>query len=251
MTTTAMASAAMREQASARLPMLEIRDLTKTFGGLRALADCSFAIDAGDIVGLIGPNGSGKTTLFNIIAGYLPKDAGAVRFRGEDLGGLRPFQIARKGIARTFQVTRIFPKMTLIENLVLPAGGGGGDRLARAAALLELVDLAELRDEYAHDLSFGQQRLLSIIQVLMLDPTLILLDEPAAGVNPTMQNKIIELMHHLNAEGKTFLVIEHNMDLVMNHCRRIVVLNMGRKIAEGTPDQVRRNEAVLAAYFGA
>jgi ABC-type branched-subunit amino acid transport system ATPase component len=234
--------------AVARQPLLDVHGIAKNFGGLRALAGVSFSIDEGDVVGLIGPNGSGKTTLFNIIAGYLPKDTGAIRFRGEDIDGLRPFQIARKGIGRTFQVTRIFPKMTLMENLVLPAGGATPER---AESLLELVELAGYRDEYASDLSFGQQRLLSIIQILMLDPKLILLDEPAAGVNPVMQRRIVELMHRLNEEGRTFLVIEHNMDLVMNHCRRIVVLNMGEKIAEGAPDEVRRNDAVLAAYFGA
>ena len=236
-------------QSAAKPPLLEIRNVGKRFGGLHALADCSFTVDEGDIVGLIGPNGSGKTTLFNIIAGYTPKDDGEILFRGENLDGLRPFQVARKGIARTFQVTRIFPKMTLLENLALPAGAG--DRRLRAHELLELVGLLDLRDEYANDLSFGQQRLLSIIQVLMPNPALILLDEPAAGVNPVMQKTIVALMHQLNAEGKTFLVIEHNMDLVMNNCRRVVVLNMGRKIADDAPAAVRENDAVLAAYFGA
>jgi ABC-type branched-subunit amino acid transport system ATPase component len=229
-------------------PMLEVRDVRKSFGSLQALAGCSFTIREGEIVGLIGPNGSGKTTLFNIIAGYMRPDGGEIRFRGRELQTLRPFQIARLGVGRTFQVTRIFPKMTLIENLLLPRGAG--NRAAQAAALLDLAGLAELRDVYANDLSFGQQRLLSIIQVLMLDPALILLDEPAAGVHPNMQHKIVELMHGLNADGKTFLVIEHNMDLVMNHCRRILVLNMGTKIAEGAPHEIRQNETVLAAYFG-
>jgi ABC-type branched-subunit amino acid transport system ATPase component len=229
--------------------ILELRDVSKAFGGLRALAGCSFSVHDREIVGLIGPNGSGKTTLFNCISGYLPADAGAILFRGDSLSGLRPFQIARKGVARTFQVTRIFPKMTLLENMVLPPGTG--DRVSQACALLELVGLVDLRDEYASDLSFGQQRLLSIVQILMLDPALILLDEPAAGVNPTMQNKMIELMHRLNDEGKTFLIVEHNMDLVMNHCQRIVVLHMGEKIAEGAPQDIRNDDAVLAAYFGA
>jgi ABC-type branched-subunit amino acid transport system ATPase component len=228
--------------------ILDVRDVRKTFGSLQALAGCSFTIREGEIVGLIGPNGSGKTTLFNVIAGYMRADGGEIRFRGTDLQKLRPFQIARLGIGRTFQVTRIFPKMTLIENLLLPTGAG--NRAAQAAALLDLAGLSDLRDAYANDLSFGQQRLLSIIQVLMLNPALILLDEPAAGVHPTMQNKIVELMHRLNADGKTFLVIEHNMDLVMNHCQRILVLNMGAKIAEGAPHEIRQNEIVLAAYFG-
>jgi neutral amino acid transport system ATP-binding protein len=228
--------------------ILDIRDVRKSFGGLHALVGCNLMVREGEIIGLIGPNGSGKTTLFNVVTGNVPMDSGKIRFRGRDLQGLRPFQIARLGIGRTFQVTRIFPQMTLIENLIVPAGAH--NRSARATALLDLVGLADLRDEYASDLSFGQQRLLSLIQVLMLDPALILLDEPAAGVNPTMQNKIVEVMHRLNAEGKTFLVIEHNMDLVMNHCQRIVVLNMGKKIAEGAPHDIRQDEAVLAAYFG-
>jgi ABC-type branched-subunit amino acid transport system ATPase component len=229
--------------------LLEVHAVRKRFGGINALDDCSFSVAEGEIVGLIGPNGSGKTTLFNIIAGYLPPDTGSVRFRGENLQNLRPFQIARRGIARTFQVTRIFPKMTLLENLILPTGSG--NRRDRAREMLDLIGLVNLEHEYASDLSFGQQRLLSIIQILMLDPTLILLDEPAAGVNPTMHKRIVSLMRHLNAARKTFLIIEHNMDLVMNNCGRVIVLNMGCKIAEGTPQEVCRNEAVLAAYFGA
>ena len=230
-------------------PILEIQDVRKSFGGVHALAGCGFSVGEGEIVGLIGPNGSGKTTLFNTIVGYLPLDGGRILYRGENVTGLPPYQIARKGIGRTFQVTRIFPKMTLMENVTLPTrNAAAGDR---AHELLELVGLTDLRDEYASDLSFGQQRLLSIIQVLMLDPGLILLDEPAAGVSPVMQKKLLELIHYLNEEGRTFLIIEHNMDVVMNNCERVVVLSMGEKIAEGSPEEVRRDEAVLTAYFGA
>ena len=230
-------------------PILEIHDVRKSFGGVHALAGCGFSVGEGEIVGLIGPNGSGKTTLFNTIVGYLPLDGGRILYRGENVTGLPPYQIARKGIGRTFQVTRIFPKMTLLENATLPTRNTTASD--RAHELLEFVGLADLQDEYASDLSFGQQRLLSIIQVLMLDPGLILLDEPAAGVSPMMQKKLLELIHHLNEEGRTFLIIEHNMDVIMNNCERVVVLSMGEKIAEGTPDEVRRNEAVLTAYFGA
>ena len=230
-------------------PILEIHDVRKSFGGVHALAGCGFSVGEGEIVGLIGPNGSGKTTLFNTIVGYLPLDGGRILYRGENVTGLPPYQIARKGIGRTFQVTRIFPKMTLLENATLPTRNTTASD--RAHELLEFVGLADLQDEYASDLSFGQQRLLSIIQVLMLDPGLILLDEPAAGVSPMMQKKLLELIHHLNEEGRTFLIIEHNMDVIMNNCERVVVLSMGEKIAEGSPDEVRRNEAVLTAYFGA
>ncbi len=230
-------------------PILEIQDVRKSFGGVHALAGCGFSVGEGEIVGLIGPNGSGKTTLFNTIVGYLPLDDGRILYRGENVTGLPPYQIARKGIGRTFQVTRIFPKMTLMENVTLPTRNAAADD--RAHELLELVGLTDLRDEYASDLSFGQQRLLSIIQVLMLDPGLILLDEPAAGVSPVMQKKLLELIHYLNEEGRTFLIIEHNMDVVMNNCERVVVLSMGEKIAEGSPEEVRRDEAVLTAYFGA
>ncbi len=230
-------------------PILEIQDVRKSFGGVHALAGCGFSVGEGEIVGLIGPNGSGKTTLFNTIVGYLPLDGGRILYRGENVTGLPPYQIARKGIGRTFQVTRIFPKMTLMENVTLPTRNAAAG--VRAHELLEFVGLADLRDEYASDLSFGQQRLLSIIQVLMLDPGLILLDEPAAGVNPVMQKKLLELIHYLNEEGRTFLIIEHNMDVVMNNCERVVVLSMGEKIAEGSPEEVRRDETVLTAYFGA
>ncbi len=230
-------------------PILEIHDVRKSFGGVHALAGCGFSVGEGEIVGLIGPNGSGKTTLFNTIVGYLPLDGGRILYRGENVTGLPPYQIARKGIGRTFQVTRIFPKMTLLENATLPTRNTTASD--RAHELLEFVGLSDLQDEYASDLSFGQQRLLSIIQVLMLDPGLILLDEPAAGVSPMMQKKLLELIHHLNEEGRTFLIIEHNMDVIMNNCERVVVLSMGEKIAEGSPDEVRRNEAVLTAYFGA
>jgi ABC-type branched-subunit amino acid transport system ATPase component len=242
------APASLDSRAQSAPAMLEVRGVSKAFGGLRALSACSLEVHEREIAGLIGPNGSGKTTLFNILAGYMPLDDGEVIYRGHSLLGLRPYQIARRGIGRTFQVTRIFPKMTLLENLVLPAGAV--DRSDKARELLELVGLAAFSDEYANDLSFGQQRLLSIIQVLMLDPALILLDEPAAGVNPTMQNKIVDLIHYLNGQGKTFLIIEHNMDLVMRICSPVIVMTQGRVIASGSPDAVRNDPRVLDAYLG-
>ena len=229
-------------------PILEVRGVSKSFGALRALAACDLTVQRGEIVGLIGPNGSGKTTLFNILAGSLAADSGQVLFCGENISGWPAYRVARKGIGRTFQITRVFPQMTLLENLRLAAGSRHGTDKARE--LLSLVGLLQFEHEYAADLSFGQQRLLSLIQVLTLDPALVLLDEPAAGVNPNMQNTMLDLIHHLNGDGKTFLIVEHNMDVVMNHCGRVVVLNLGEKIAEGAPQEVRRNEAVLSAYFG-
>jgi ABC-type branched-subunit amino acid transport system ATPase component len=228
--------------------LLEIRGVNKSFHSIHAVSDCSFSFEQGKIIGLIGPNGAGKTTLFNLITGFLSPDRGQILFKGEDISGLRPYVIARKGIGRTSQITRVFPKMTLLENLILPA------RLAnsreRAFELLKLVDLLDLRDEYASDLSYGQQKLLSLMQVLMLDPSLILLDEPAAGINPTMQNKIIDLIHQLNDTGKTIIIIEHDMEVIMRHCHRIIVLSFGQKIAEGSCDEIKKNETVLKAYFG-
>ncbi len=229
-------------------PILEVRGVSKSFGALRALAACDLTVQRGEIVGLIGPNGSGKTTLFNIVAGSLAADSGQVLFCGENISGWPAYRVARKGIGRTFQITRVFPQMTLFENLRLAAGSRHGTD--RARELLSLVGLLKFEHEYAADLSFGQQRLLSLIQVLTLDPALVLLDEPAAGVNPNMQNTMLDLIHRLNGDGKSFLLVEHNMDVVMNHCGRVVVLNLGEKIAEGAPQDVRRNEAVLAAYFG-
>jgi ABC-type branched-subunit amino acid transport system ATPase component len=228
--------------------LLDIRDVHKSFDSLRALKGCSFEVGRGEILGVIGPNGSGKTTLFNIVAGFLRPDAGSLLFRGENIAGLPPYRIARRGIGRTFQITRIFPKMTLVENLLVAARID--DPRARADEYLELIGMAHLRDEYASDLSFGQQKLLALMQVLMLDPALILLDEPAAGINPTLLKRLLELVHRLNEAGKTFMIIEHNMDVVMQHCGRIVVLSLGEKIAEGAPAEVRADERVTAAYFG-
>ena len=229
-------------------PILEICDVYKRFGGIEALADCSVSVAEHEIVGLIGPNGSGKTTLFNLLVGYMAPDAGRIMFRGEDIVGLRPYQIARKGMARTFQITRIFPQMTVMENLLLPARGANVGE--KASELLELVGLSAFAHEYANDLSFGQQRLLSIAQVLMLEPSLVLLDEPAAGVNPAMQHKIIDLVHRLNREGRTFLIVEHNMDLVMNVADRVLVMDYGQHLFEGAPADVQKNDAVVAAYLG-
>jgi len=231
-------------------PLLRIDDVVKKFGEVTALDHCSFDIVAGTITGLIGPNGAGKTTLFNLITGVLQPDQGHVYLDGEDITGKKPYEIARKGVGRTYQIIRIFPKMTLLENLLVVGKGKEKKLVEKALDLLRLVRLEEKRNDYASDLSFGQQKLLSLAQVLMLDPRLILLDEPAAGINPTLQNELMALIHRLNEEGKTFIIVEHDMNVIMNHCQNAIALNYGQKITEGSCSVVQRDERLLEHYFG-
>jgi ABC-type branched-subunit amino acid transport system ATPase component len=231
-------------------PFFQARDIRKSFGSLRAVDGCSLEVEKGAIVALTGPNGAGKTTLFNIAAGAVRLDEGQIIFRGEDISGLKPYQRAQKGLGRTFQITRVFPKMTLTENMVV-ASRHQHHAVERAMQYLELVRLADKRHEYASDLSFGQQKLLELARILMLDPDLILLDEPAAGVNPTLLQSLLAFVHRLRDEwGKTFLIIEHNMDVVMGHCEKIIVMNAGKVIAEGRSEEIQSSEEVLEAYFG-
>ena len=229
-------------------PILRIEDVVKKFGEVAALDHCSFDIEPGSITGLIGPNGAGKTTLFNLITGVLQPDQGHIYLRGEEITGKKPYEIARKGVGRTYQIIRIFPKMTLLENLIVV--GKGRKVMERAVDLLGLVRLSDKKDDYASDLSFGQQKLLSLAQVLMLDAELILLDEPAAGVNPTLQNELMVLIHQLNEDGKTFIIIEHDMNVIMGHCQKAIALNYGQKIAEGSCSVIQRDESLLEHYFG-
>lgn len=231
------------------MKILEVIDVAKKFGELKAVDGCSFHIREREIVGLIGPNGAGKTTLFNIITGILKGDRGKIHFKGNDITDLKPFQIAQAGIGRTYQIVRIFPKMTLLENLVV-AASGQRRKEERGLELLEFVGLLEKENELASDLSFGQQKLLSLVQCLMFDARLILLDEPTAGVNPTLQNRILDLIHQLRDDGKTFLIVEHDMDVIMGHCSRIIALHRGKKLAEGKSDEIKNNEEILTAYFG-
>jgi len=231
-------------------PILRIEDVVKKFGEVVALDHCSFVIETGTMTGLIGPNGAGKTTLFNLITGVLQPDQGHIYLRGKEITGRKPYQIARRGVGRTYQIIRIFPKLTLLENLTVVGKAKGEKMTERAMDLLNRVKLSDKKDDYASDLSFGQQKLLSLAQVLMLDAELILLDEPAAGINPTLQNELMVLIHQLNREGKTFIIVEHDMKVIMDHCENAIALNYGQKIAEGSCEVIQKDESLLEHYFG-
>ena len=239
---------------------LAVDSLARAFGGIMALSDCSLEVRAGTITALIGPNGSGKTTLFNCITGFYRPDRGTVRFGDTPLTGLRPSEVVHLGIARTFQITRIFKNMTVLENMIVPirqiglrtlfTAGIKGHERERAERLLEFFGIAFLRDEPAGTLSFGQQKLLELAAALMAEPKLLLLDEPAGGLNPVMIDRLTGHIRELNARGMTFLIIEHNMGFVMQLCEPVIVMHRGRVIARGTPAAVRANPAVLDAYLG-
>jgi neutral amino acid transport system ATP-binding protein len=240
--------------------LLELRDVTRRFGGVTAVDGCSFSVAAGSLTGLIGPNGAGKTTVFNLIAGFLQLDGGAIELSGQALARLRPHQIARLGLSRTFQVTRELKELTVLENVVVHARTRGLlDLLAssmraaerdRAMALLDLVGLARFADAPARTLSFGQRKLLELAAALMPEPKIILLDEPAAGVNPALLDAIVGYIEQVNQDGVTFLIVEHNMELVMNLCDPIIVMAHGKVLAHGPPDQIQSDPRVLEAYLG-
>ena len=240
--------------------LLTAEGLSKRFGGVAAVADCSFSVPTGSITALVGPNGSGKTTVFNLLTGYLRADAGTVTFHGRTVRRPEPIRLYRAGLTRTFQQARIFPALTLVENLCVAIeqpwhatfrrAVGRGDR-GRALALLEEFGLAHLAADRAGSLSYGQRKLLEFATVLMSEPQLVLLDEPTAGVNPVMVEAMESRIRELNARGLTFLVVEHNMNLVMRLCDPVIVLDHGTKLAEGRPDDVRTDARVLDAYLGA
>jgi ABC-type branched-subunit amino acid transport system ATPase component len=242
------------------MSMLEVQDVSKAFGGIQALNSCSLNVEQGSIAGLIGPNGSGKTTLFNIITGYEQVDGGNVRFQNSSINNMTPDKIFRLGIGRTFQLTRVFPRMTVMENMHVAVQRQGARGLLswwsasheqdRALDLLNFVGIARLKDEPAGNLSYGQKKLLEFAFVLIAEPKMILLDEPAGGINPSLISHIAERIRTLNKQGITFLVVEHNMEFVMKLCDVVTVLHRGSAIAAGIPEQVQKDPAVLAAYLG-
>jgi branched-chain amino acid transport system ATP-binding protein len=242
----------VKAASAAAEPILRVNRLRKSFGGVAAVNDCTLSVGSGTVTGLIGPNGSGKTTLFNLLTGVLPADSGEVRFAGTDIIGLKPHEIFRLGMSRTFQITRLFPKMTVLENLrvTVPRQRHGIDSRARIDELLQLFNLAELHDRYAEDLSYGQMKLLELARALVPDPLIVVLDEPFAGVNRVMAARIVELIRRFQATGTTFFLIDHEMKIVMEICDWIYVMDFGVMIAEGRPEQVRENPQVVEAYFG-
>jgi len=250
------------------MPLLETRKLSMNFGGLRAIDMIDLTVEADETVGLIGPNGAGKTTLFNCVTGIVPPSSGEIVYRGESLTGLRPDQVTAKGISRTFQNIRLFREMTVLENVMI----GGHCRIragvlgaifrpkavvkeeeglaAKALELLRFVGLEHKADLWARQLSYGDQRRLEIARAMATDPSLLLLDEPACGMNPQETNALMELIHLIRKRGITVLLIEHQMKMVMGISDRLVVLDHGVKIAEGTPQAVRADPAVIGAYLG-
>ena len=249
--------------------ILEISSVSLSFGGLRAVQDCSFSVQRGTITGLIGPNGAGKTTMFNIISGFLNPDRGTISLDGQRIDRDRPHEIVDLGLVRTFQIPKPIASMTVLENLVLAAKGQAGEHLwktwlfparvevqeneiiDKALWVLEYVNLIELRDEYGEKLSGGQKKLLEFARTLMVDPKVVLLDEPAAGVNRTLMRELVRyIQEQCEQRGVTYLIIEHDMDLVARLCNPIVVMSQGSVLFEGSPEEVQQNEEVLEAYLG-
>ncbi|MEJ7762184.1 MAG: ABC transporter ATP-binding protein [Thermomicrobiales bacterium] len=232
------------------VPILEIDSVSKRFGGLHALTDVSMAIAPGRVTGVIGPNGSGKSTLFNAVTGVTSADSGRIRFRGADIARAAPDHVNRLGIGRTFQLTRLFGQMSVFENLIVVGRGSRSENRERADTLLDLVALRHMRDEYAANLSYGQQKLVEFVRLMMTDPTLVMLDEPFAGVNPVMERRLLEQVERWLDGGMTVVVTDHEMKIMMEICHDLFVLDHGEVIAHGTPAEVRADPHVMEAYFG-
>jgi len=261
------------ERAAAEMPPevpLRVQNLRKTFGGIVAVDDASFEVEAGSLTGLIGPNGAGKSTTFNCITGAHEPDSGTVQFRGEDVTGLRPDEIAGRGLVRTFQIARELAEMTVLENLMLAPQRQLGEGLwrsvipvARSGVIeqeeelrervweqLEFFEIDHLAHQEAGNLSGGQRKLLEMARAMMTDPDVLLLDEPLAGVNPTLEEKLLERIHALREDGYTFLLVEHDMDVIMENCEHVIVMHQGLVLAEGDPAAIRDDDRVIEAYLG-
>ena len=249
-------------------PILSTTGLTRDFGAFRAVDDVSLDIERGSITGLIGPNGAGKTTFFNLLAGALKPSAGGVTFDGKDVSGLSPEKLFHLGLTRTFQIPRPFRRLSVLENLLLTPPRQSGETITgavfrrarmraeerklrdKAMGILDFMTLADLADHPAGKISGGQTKLLELARALMGDPTLILLDEPAAGVNPSLTNILIERIEELNRQGMTFFIIEHDMDFVMRHCSPVIALAEGRVVFQGSPEEAQADAGLLDAYLG-
>ena len=249
---------------------LEVENLSKQFGGITAVDGASFEVEAGSLTGLIGPNGAGKSTTFNCITGIHDPDGGTVRLMDETVTGLAPHEVAHRGLVRTFQIARELGEMTVLENMMLAPMHQRGERLWRSVLpvvrddvveqeqeildrcwdTLDFFDIEHLADEYAETLSGGQRKLLELARALLTDPDVLLLDEPFAGVNPSLEERLLEHVHELRDQGYTFLIVEHDMDLIMENCERVIVMHQGEVLTEGTPEEVRSDERVLEAYLG-
>lgn len=230
--------------------ILDVRDVTKRFGGITAVNNASFTVPQGKITGVIGPNGSGKSTMFNLITGVDQADSGTITYRGGNVVGLTSDAVNRLGIGRTFQLTRLFGTMTVMENLTVVTKESFAVAEKRAEELLSNLGLLRLRNEYASNLSYGQQKLVEFLRLSMINTDLILLDEPFAGVNPIMEKKLLEQIERWIAEGKTILLTDHEMAIMMELCDQMFVFDYGEIIASGTPVEVRANPRVMEAYFG-